>query len=87
MTKFQVKPEGVNFGAGPAYLVGIFSFHDDAKLASLLIMTLVFQRFPIHGRLEALVVPGLFLNILTNFILSEGDSLGFLPVLGKVVAH
>lgn len=34
-----------------------------------------------------LVVSGLFLNILTNFLSSEGDSLGLPRGLGKVVTH
>lgn len=33
------------------------------------------------------MVPGLFLNILTNILISECDSLGFSPDRGNVVTH
>lgn len=41
----------------------------------------------ISWQARPLVVPGLFLNMLTNFISSEAYSLGLIPDLSKVVTH
>lgn len=42
----------------------------NVKLSSLWTVTLVFQQFPLHGRLE----PWLLRNIIINFLSSEGDT-------------
>lgn len=66
-----------------SFLVGTLSVHGDVKLASLWSDSQVFHQYKVDGRLES----GLFLNIPTNFLSSEGDGFGLLPDLGKEVRH
>lgn len=74
---------GVGFGAGASFLVRTLSVHGDFKLSSLWRVTVVFQEFLVHGRLVQLLAPWLFLNILTNFLSSEGNTLGLLQTLAN----
>lgn len=50
--------KGVIFGAEVSFLVGALSVHVDVKIASLWTLMLMFQRFPVNGRLELWCFPG-----------------------------
>lgn len=64
--------KGIDFRAEASFLVSSQLVHSEWKNFFFL------QQFSVHGRFYALVVTGLFLNSLTNFLSSEVDSLDFL---------